>query len=490
MLIQGPHVGPNSTPTGRRRVPRRLLLLFLVIGLTVAPVAGVAAWFQSPTDASPATGSAQVIAQGVITIPASDLIWRIERQVAPPPASAEPVVASNGFLLGAEGSVLVEDTGEGPQTRLAAGEAVLTREGTEQVRAAIGATAATYFDIALVAADATPSTDGELLFTSEPFVGLDGRHDVDLVRDVLPGSGTMELPSGAGPTLLFVTAGAVDVTLVSGEVFTLAADQAIAVSGPVVMTAGADGAVALAAVTGPAVPRLTGPDATTETPVPVATPAAGTPTAEEPDEADGAPSTEGTPEATAEAPATEETADDAADEPVADEAAEEPAAEPPVEEPAVEEPATDDGSGDSDGDGLSDAQEAELNTDPSAVDTDGDGLTDGDEVLVYGTAPLAPDSDGDGILDGDEVSQGTDPLSPASYPGAPVDSDGDGLPDSLEYELGTDPFVVDTDGDGLTDGDEYYVYQTGTLNPDTDGDGFLDGQEIENGTDPNDPNSF
>lgn len=480
-------MGPNSTPSGRRRVPRRLLLLFLVFGLAVAPVAGVAAWFQAPTDASPATGSAQVIAQGVITIPASDLIWRIERQVAPPPASAGPIVASNGFLLGAEGAVLVEDTGEGPQTRLAAGEAVLTREGTEQVRAAIGATAATYFDIALVAADAAPSADGELLFTSEPIVGLDGRHDVDLVRDVLPASGTIELPDGAGPTLLFITAGAVDVTLISGEVFTLAAEQAIAVAGPVVMTAGADGAVALAAVTGPAVPRLTGPDATTETPVPAATPAASTPTAEEPDETtDEVPSAEATPEATAEAPATEDAADDTA----ADEATEEPAAEAPVEEPAAEEPVTDDGTGDSDGDGLTDAQEAELNTDPSAVDTDGDGLTDGDEVLVYGTAPLAPDTDGDGFLDGDEVSQGTDPLNPASYPGAPVDSDGDGMPDALEYEIGTDPFDVDTDDDGLTDGDEYYVYQTGTLNPDTDGDGFLDGQEIENGTDPNDPNSF
>ncbi len=454
--------------------------MMLILGLTVAPTAGVAAWFQTPTDASPASGSAQVVAQGVISIPASDLVWRIERQVAPPPGSAEPVAASNGFLLGSEGAVLVENTGEGPQTRLAAGEAVLTREGTEQVRAAIGATAATYFDIALVAADAAPSEGGELLFTSEPFVGLDGRHDVDLVRDVLPASGTVELPAGAGPTLIFVTAGAVDVTLVSGEVFTLAAEEAIAVSGAVVLTAGADGAVVMAAVTGPAVPRLTGPDAAT-----AATPAAGTPTAGATTEA---PAAVATPGATTEAPAAEEpTADEpAAEEPVA----EEPAAEEPIaEEPAAEEPAADTAT-DSDGDGLVDADEAALNTDSASVDTDGDGLTDGDEVLVYGTAPLAPDTDGDGVLDGDEVAQGLDPVSPAAVTGSADDSDGDGIPDSLEYEIGIDPFVADTDGDGLIDGDEYYVFQTGTLNPDTDGDGYLDGQEIESGTDPNDPNSF
>lgn len=481
MLTQGPRVGPNSTPPGRRRLPRQFLLLLLILGLTVAPVAGVAAWFQAPTDASPASASAQVIAQGVIAIPASELIWRIERQVAPPPASAEPVVASNGFLLGAEGAVLVETTGEGPQTRLAAGEAVLTLAGAEQVRAAIGATAATYFDLALVAADAAPSESGEPLFSSEPMTGLDGRHDVDLVRDVLPASGATELPAGAAPTLLFVTAGAADVTLVSGEIFTLAADQAIAVSGPVVLTAGAEGAVVLAAVTGPAVPRLTGPNAAAPEPTqpaPAATPAAATPAPDDADEpASETPVAATTPAATAEAPDTG-TPDD-----------EEPAEEPAAEEPPAEAPATDPAT-DSDGDGLSDADEAALNTDPAVVDTDGDGLSDGDEVLVYGTAPLAPDTDGDGFLDGDEVAQGTDPLNPSSYPGSPVDSDGDGLPDSLEYELGTDPFDPDTDGDGLTDGDEYYVYQTGTRNPDTDGDGYLDGQEVENGTDPNDPNSF
>lgn len=66
---------------------------------------------------------------------------------------------------------------------------------------------------------------------------------------------------------------------------------------------------------------------------------------------------------------------------------------------------------DEDGDGLSDAREAEEGTDPSNPDSDGDGLNDGDEIAA-GTDPLDPDSDDDGILDGDEIFLGTDPNTP------------------------------------------------------------------------------
>jgi hypothetical protein len=66
----------------------------------------------------------------------------------------------------------------------------------------------------------------------------------------------------------------------------------------------------------------------------------------------------------------------------------------------------DDGTGgstspiDTDGDGLTDDQEAAISTNPSLADTDGDGLGDGEEVHVTGTNPLDPDSDDDGVLDG------------------------------------------------------------------------------------------
>ena len=67
---------------------------------------------------------------------------------------------------------------------------------------------------------------------------------------------------------------------------------------------------------------------------------------------------------------------------------------------------------DTDGDGLTDAEEAILGTNPLKIDTDGDGLTDYEEVMIYKTDPLNPDTDGDGYNDGDEVLAGYDPLLP------------------------------------------------------------------------------
>lgn len=73
-----------------------------------------------------------------------------------------------------------------------------------------------------------------------------------------------------------------------------------------------------------------------------------------------------------------------------------------------------DGSGDEDGDNLTDVEEVLVyGTDPCNADTDGDGLSDSEEILI-GTDPLNADTDGDGLSDGDEVNSGTDPLDPTS----------------------------------------------------------------------------
>jgi hypothetical protein len=64
---------------------------------------------------------------------------------------------------------------------------------------------------------------------------------------------------------------------------------------------------------------------------------------------------------------------------------------------------------DSDGDGLSDEDEAVMATDVVNPDTDADGLNDGEEVNIYGTDPLKPDTDGDSYLDGEEVKGGYNP---------------------------------------------------------------------------------
>ena len=58
---------------------------------------------------------------------------------------------------------------------------------------------------------------------------------------------------------------------------------------------------------------------------------------------------------------------------------------------------------DSDGDGLTDSEEAAIGTDPNAADTDGDGLTDGLEATAGTTDPLLADSNNNGCADGAEA---------------------------------------------------------------------------------------
>jgi cell division septation protein DedD len=64
---------------------------------------------------------------------------------------------------------------------------------------------------------------------------------------------------------------------------------------------------------------------------------------------------------------------------------------------------------DSDGDGLTDAEEKRLGTAPDSADTDGDVLSDREEVRVYRTDPTNSDTDADGYTDGEEVNNGYNP---------------------------------------------------------------------------------
>ncbi|TAL19964.1 hypothetical protein EPN90_02020 [Patescibacteria group bacterium] len=89
-----------------------------------------------------------------------------------------------------------------------------------------------------------------------------------------------------------------------------------------------------------------------------------------------------------------------------------PAAEPPVITPPANLPPPAPVFTDTDGDGLTDAEEQSFGTDPSKTDTDGDGLTDFEEVRTWQTDPLNPDTDGDGYQDGVEVKNGYDPKGP------------------------------------------------------------------------------
>jgi hypothetical protein len=116
-----------------------------------------------------------------------------------------------------------------------------------------------------------------------------------------------------------------------------------------------------------------------------------------------------------------------------------------------------------------------------ADDSDGDGITDADEVSID-LDPFNPDSDGDGLNDGEE------------------DLDSDGIPNAVEFVLGFDPQSDDSDLDGILDAEEdldgdslpdFEESTRGTLidNTDSDGDGLDDYSEILDGSDPIDAES-
>ena len=93
------------------------------------------------------------------------------------------------------------------------------------------------------------------------------------------------------------------------------------------------------------------------------------------------------------------------------------------------------------------------------VDSDGDGLTDAEEYEL-GTNPHLADTDGDGLPDGWEVANELDPLdngsvNPSNGPNG--DPDGDGLTNLLEWQHGGSARLKDTDDDGMDDGPEYYA---------------------------------
>ncbi|WP_282069604.1 gliding motility-associated C-terminal domain-containing protein, partial [Olleya namhaensis] len=177
---------------------------------------------------------------------------------------------------------------------------------------------------------------------------------------------------------------------------------------------------------------------------------------------------------------------------------------------------TDPSDPDTDGDGVTDGQEALDGTNPndacdyvvasitltidSGADCDMDGLTDAEELTGVDdpstpadpagntTDPIDPDTDGDGVTDGQEALDGTDPNDACDYLVASVtliidsgaDCDMDGLLD-VEEVTGVDDPSTPADPAGNT---------TDPTDPDTDGDGVIDGQEALDLTDPNDPCNY
>jgi hypothetical protein len=266
-------LNPSTRGRGTSRLSpvSRLIAPVLAIAMIASAWAAGNARQEAGNATSPAGDYAAVIAQGVATVGAEELVWRVQRDTVEAAADMVPAAwrpnGSLGFLVSDEGTVVVADQDE-DRMRLAPGEAATVQGGNVYLLGHTDGTPAAFYLIELVAAvQAGGEATGEVILQSEPFAGPEGDRDVDLVKGQLPAATSTTLPAGTAPTLVVATAGTIAVTTGEGETASLATGEAAVFESALTITAGADiGAVFVAAVVGAEVPRpggaLASPEAT------------------------------------------------------------------------------------------------------------------------------------------------------------------------------------------------------------------------------------
>jgi hypothetical protein len=378
------------------------------------------------------------VAQGLVGVE-GPLVWRVRELGLS--ATGAPETASSSFTLQRTGASITRNELTSRRTRLEAGEAFFMPSGDPFLRYAVGSDPSIIWVVELVPAEtAAPGApvNGTVLFTSDAINDYPrGTFDLEMQRGILLPGEVSELPPHTGPALVMVTSGRVQASADGGQPAPISAGSGRLVTGGLTLRNGDTQPAAFVVgalgepVDGAEQPAAAAQAAPTAAPGQTPVPGQAVPTVLLPP-VDAAPTA--VPPTPVPAPV------------------EEPTAVPPAEVPSS-------ASGDIDGDGLSDVDEASYGSDPLNRDYDADGIIDGEEVYVYGTDPLNNDSDGDGLLDGEEAFQyGTSPLG--------TDADGDGLGDSDEiFVYGTTPGAFDSDGDGIGDGEEVLNFGTNPLDP-------------------------
>ena len=371
------------------------LVIFAALGaLVVGPTVHAAAAVPSP-----ASGHAEVIAQGLVTFADGPAHWTLTIDAVTETVSSIPSAAPAFLLSDGPAAVVVADP-TGPLARLAPGEAMFRAGGAPTDLSTAPASTGQISEIAVVAGS------GPDEFT--PGAGI---RDVDLVRDVVATNEALILNAEVS-AFVVVSQGAV----VAGGT-TITAGSAVALTGNITLiNTAAEAAIVAVAVIGPSL-ASNGPIPTVDRRTGTAAGRAGTDADRRAQPArprrrrrrrPRRPSTTST--------TTTTTA------------------------PEV----------DTDSDGLTDSQEASLGTDPNNPDSDGDGIPDGREVNALGSNPLDTDTDSDGLTDGLEVDHSCDVNAP--------DTDGDGLGDAFEANSGfSECSLADTDGDGDDDLAEFSI---------------------------------
>lgn len=224
----------STTPTtGVTTTPASGVTTTPTSGVTTTPTTGVSTGSADPP--SPASGHAQVVAQGLVAFPGGEHHWAVASATVTAAGSALAPTGPTFVLADGPGGVLVGPSGEPPAWRLAPGEAA--------------------FDDVPLNAQSVATVDNALILISpatgsgtNPFTPGQGVRDVDLVRDVLNTNEALLLESEVS-VLVIVTEGAVT----TGDT-TIAAGSAVALSGDITMiNREPEPAVVVAAVIGPLV---------------------------------------------------------------------------------------------------------------------------------------------------------------------------------------------------------------------------------------------
>src|SRR5215207_3626049 len=337
------------------------------------------------------------IAQGLIGVE-GPLAWRV-REVGLS-ATGAPESAATSFTLERTGAAIIRNELTSRRTRLEAGEAYFMPSGDPFLRYAVGSDPSIIWVIELLPPEAAvpgAATTGTVLFTSDAINDYPrGTFDVELQRGILLPGEVSELPPHTGPALMMVTSGRLQATADGGQPAPISAGSGHLVTGALTLRNGdTQPAGFVVAALGEPVDGAEQPGAGQA----AAGQAVPTPVPGQPVPTVLLPPVDAAPAAIAPTPV---------------------AAAPVLEEPTpipTTAPVVSSESGDIDGDGLSDVDEATYGTDPLNSDSDGDGLLDGEEVNQYGTSPVAWDTDGDGLSDADELfTFGTNPLDQASGP--------------------------------------------------------------------------
>ena len=456
-----------------------LARFFVAIAILALSLPGMVTVAQAPPleadDPSPATRHAQVIAHGVVPMPADEIAWRLAVERAEPPTRADAEERRAGFILADKGVIALADQDGTRLARIAPGEAVWTEAGVARAVIGLERKAPDYYDIALVPATEFAAGDPALI-GGMPFAAPTGdAFDIDLIRDVVNRAEESVVSTGPSPALLLVTSGMVFVESSSGLV-EMATGDAAQVAGDVVITgASRVPAAFVVARIGPEVPSPAADDSpSSATPAPIAIPVTAAEAATVTLSASLCPIayTGGNDVVDCAAPASgvgfSLMSDDAA---TATTVANEDGGvsftgiEPGQYSLSAERSADFTSSRVRCRNPSGDALAARTATNQVAML-----LAAGDEVAC--TWYLVPA--------GSQDETPTDPIAiPTGITAAEeVDSDGDGLADELETALGTDPLLPDSDADGVGDSDEIDFYGTDALDPDTDGDGLDDAEEL------------